>query len=404
MSSQGGFSPLHLICGAGVVNSTDEEDEIALEIVRILIDASHESVLQTTEDDQLAIHFAASERSSEICNFLLNAYPESWKVGIRPDGSLPIHHACGSGRIETVKMLLERYPESLHLRDACGLLPIHHASQRSNQADIIEFLLKKDPNCLSKTVPVDNEHDGGRLPLHFACDSRKNSNTVRLLFQSFNLYPEAIMKPDDSGELPIDIVRNSIESGGRYGTEPLEGKERTEAVNIVAFLQTQMNYARQAEDREAMTAPDSEGMLPLHRAICSGACLGAVKLLLKGNPEAIQSADLKGNLPIHLPSKSSSIDVVEVLADLDLDSLTVCNAAKHSALHCACLTGNNIETVQYLLDRQVASVSERNSAGLLPIHTGKRWNYQDTPLYVETVMRLLLAYPETVGAEFQNRS
>ena len=214
------------------------------------------------------------------------------------------------------------------------------------------------------------------------------------------------MKADASGKLPIDIVRNSIESGGRFGTEPLEGEERTEAVNTVAFLQTQMNYARKAEDREVMSTPDSEGMLHLHRAICSGACLGAVKLLLKGNPNAIRTADLRGNLPIHLASKSSSADVVKFLADLDLDSLTVCNAAKDSALHCACLTGNNIETVQYLLDRQVASVSQRNSEGLLPIHifcdpTGKRWNYQDTPLYVETVMRLLLAYPETVGTELQ---
>ena len=188
-------------------------------------------------------------------------------------------------------MLLERYPESLHLRDACGFLPIHRASNWRDRNEIIEFLLKKDPNCLSKTVPVDNEHDGGRLPFHLSCAEKKKLNSVRFLF---NLYPEAIMKADASGKLPIDIVRNSIESGGRYGIEPLEGEERVEAVNTIAFLQTQMNYAHKAEDREAMAAPDSEGMLPLHRAICSGACLGAVKLLLKSNPEAIQSADLRG--------------------------------------------------------------------------------------------------------------
>ena len=77
--------------------------------------------------------------------------------------------------------------------------------------EIIEFLLKKDPTCLTKTVPVDDKRDGARLPLHLAFWNTLNSNSVRFLF---NLYPEAIMKPDDSGELPIDIVRNSIESGG----------------------------------------------------------------------------------------------------------------------------------------------------------------------------------------------
>ena len=120
----GDFLPLHLICRTRNSKSTDEEDKIALEIVRILIEASHESVLQPTEDEEyLPIHYAASDRSPEICTLLLNAYPESWKIGNRTEGVLPIHNACRIGRIETVKMLLERYPESLHLRDGCGLLP-----------------------------------------------------------------------------------------------------------------------------------------------------------------------------------------------------------------------------------------------------------------------------------------
>ena len=90
-----------------------------------MIEASHESVLQTMEDeDYLLIHFAASERSSDICTLLLNAYPESLKIGLRYDGSLPIHNACSNGRIGTVKMLLERYPESINMRDGNGLLPI----------------------------------------------------------------------------------------------------------------------------------------------------------------------------------------------------------------------------------------------------------------------------------------
>ena len=86
MAKQGFFFPLHLICGAGIVNSTDEEDKAVLEIVRVLIEASHESVLQTTEEEDeeegyLPIHFAVSERSSDICTLLLNAYPESLKIG-----------------------------------------------------------------------------------------------------------------------------------------------------------------------------------------------------------------------------------------------------------------------------------------------------------------------------------
>ena len=61
----------------------------------------------------------------------------------------------------------------------------------------------------------------------------------------------------------------------------------------------------------------------------------------------------------------------------------------------------NCEAVNYLLDRQVASVSERNTKGKLPIHllcdaANERRGLRDTPLYVETIWRLLLANPETV--------
>ena len=69
--SSGGFLPLHLICCAGVGKSTKEEDKAALEIVRLLIEASHESVLQTTEEEDeeegyLPIHDAASHKSPEF--------------------------------------------------------------------------------------------------------------------------------------------------------------------------------------------------------------------------------------------------------------------------------------------------------------------------------------------------
>ena len=69
--SSGGFLPLHLICCAGVGKSTKEEDKAALEIVRLLIEASHESVLQTTEEEDeeegyLPIHDVASHKSPEF--------------------------------------------------------------------------------------------------------------------------------------------------------------------------------------------------------------------------------------------------------------------------------------------------------------------------------------------------
>eukprot|EP00984_Skeletonema_dohrnii_P010322 scaffold4008_cov85-Skeletonema_dohrnii-CCMP3373.AAC.2 len=49
-----------------------------------------------------------------------------------------------------------------------------------------------------------------------------------------------------------------------------------------------------------MTTPDGNGQLPLHTALQSNVRLGSIKLLVKGNPPALQSTDNSGSLPLHI--------------------------------------------------------------------------------------------------------
>ena len=70
-------------------------------------------------------------------------------------------------------------------------------------------------------------------------------------------------------------------------------------------------------------------------------------------------------------------------------------------LHYACEEGN-YAVVNYLLSRQIlAAVSERNSSNNLPIHlmckAGERKGYNKHPEYIESIWRLLVAYPEAVS-------
>ena len=72
-----------------------------------------------------------------------------------------------------------------------------------------------------------------------------------------------------------------------------------------------------------MTTPDENGQLPLHAALQNNVTLGSIKLLVKGNPSAVQSPDNSGALPLHIACQhhESSLSVVEYLLDLDATTL-----------------------------------------------------------------------------------
>ena len=51
----------------------------------------------------------------------------------------------------------------------------------------------------------------------------------------------------------------------------------SKSIETVSFLQTQMNYAGQAQDLDAMATQDKDGKLPIHHALFANACLGAIR-------------------------------------------------------------------------------------------------------------------------------
>jgi ankyrin repeat protein len=107
--------------------------------------------------------------------------------------------------------------------------------------------------------------------------------------------------------------------------------------------------------------------------------------------------------PLHVASEMSTVGVVEYLAELSPERLDDCDTNKNFPLHHAC-RGVNCEVIAYLLDRPISSVSvsERNADGMLPIHlfcvyvNEQDEEGEDTPVYTETIWRLLTAYPETL--------
>ena len=403
--------PMHILCKG----HRDIDDEVAIDILRILLDANPNSVRTQTHDDNeddgdLPLHIAVTNKSQAFCELLVDVYPESVRRKNRYPASLPFHKACEGGRRDTIEYLLSLYPESVHIRNNRGYLPIHEAviCPGENTPEIIEFLLHHDPECLSKPVvstnEMDNEHlyqGNAALPLHVACNSFGNSDSTK---QLFDLYPDAILIRNGQGQLPIDILRQRLDElpvdseTGRLYNEELGEKIR----KMMAFISNQMIFARQAQDRNVMRTP-VHGMLPLHKAIRENAPLGTVKLLVKGNPEAIDIPDnINGMLPLDIASMVGTVGAVKYLAELSPDRLNACDMNKNYPLHHAC-QGVNCEVISYLLETPMSSVSERNVDGMLPIHLFCEFascapdeDEDDDTKYTDTIWRLLMAYPETV--------
>ena len=213
----------------------------------------------------LPVHSAICYQSNLFCRALVDAYPESLKEGAH-SGYLPIHLACiyKESRIDVIQYILEEYPESINVGDRQGYLPIHHTARIGN-AKKIELLLKHDATAAVREIA-----DGSFcLPLHLS--SSGSGISCQVLFDS---YPEAINIRNASGKVPLDLAR---ERGNQ---------------EVVNFLQTQLVYVKQAQDAAALSTPDSEGYLPLHRALIKGdASLGSIKLLVRGYPAVLQKAN-----------------------------------------------------------------------------------------------------------------
>ena len=66
-----------------------------------------------------------------------------------------------------------------------------------------------------------------------------------------------------------------------------------------------------AQDLPSMATPNRNVFLPLHHSLYNrDVALGAVKLLAKRNPAALQTADIQGAFPLHLACEYGTVEVV----------------------------------------------------------------------------------------------
>lgn len=374
--------PIHQLCHNTMLDNND-----SIDILRFMLDTDQTIARERNWDGELPIHCAVSRHSVEFCKVLIDVHPESLRVQTS-NNALPIHKACGhedeerrdtvdtiQSNADTIQYMLELYPESINARDSDGWLPIHSAAYQLGRTDIIETLLKHDPDGASKKTT----NNARQLPIHLACCS-EGIEVVQVLYDAF---PEALSVPNGRGSVPIDMVRMN---------------EFSNSSAIEDFLEAQLVYAHKAKDVVAMHTLDEKDWLPLHHALKDKAPLGSIKLLLKGNPSAIRIADKNMAFPLHIACEFSSIKVVKYLVELSRIPMSYLDMNRDSILHYAC-RGGNLEVIKYLLGNHLSLVSDTNADSKLPFQLlleREDEQVRDSLEYTDVCFRLLQAYPETV--------
>ena len=375
-----GWMPLHYLC-----QNKHVDEASAMKILKLLIEKCPEAVRHTDNRGRLPIHYAAEINCPEFCRLLIEAYPGSEQM-TSAKGDLPFHLACYYNSLATVEYLHGLHPDTINIASRRHY-PIHIVmdgmKQRENRAtavEIVHFLLGCDP------IIKLQKSGKGRSLLHYACRKEYIGSNIeagiQIIGAIYDAYPEAIEKNGIASDIH------------RYHQQ------------VQSFINNELVYARQAKDLRLMTRSDDNQQLPLHRALQNNASLGSIKLLVKGNPHAIQSSDNNGALPLHIACQHHDCaSVVQYLLGLDEASLDSLDEKGNTALHHACF-GAKHDTIALLLEEYDAvSVSKRNAHDKLP--TELLWESgavldRESIEYTESVFLLLKAYPETIMSGSMN--
>ena len=370
-----GHVPLHILC-----RNSKLDGATAMQILNFLLEKYPEAVQHADNNGILPIHNAAGTRSPEFCRLIIEAYPGSERM-TNTNGILPLHWACGKNSLPTVEYLYSVYREAIHhVVTPGGFYPIHPAIQgvkhRENPAaavEIVQFLLDCDPDQKLK------QFQGASL-LRFACTQQYNDSNIEAAIQIikilFDAHPEAI----EDNRIATDIQRYHQ--------------------RVQAFINGELVYSRQANDHRLMMTPDDNGRLPLHRALRNNVRLGSIKLLVKGNPSALQTVERNLAMPLHVACQHhNSASVVQYLLSLSATILDAVDRQWNTVLHYAC-RGAKHDTIALLLEKyDAASVSKRNAHGKLPIDMlweSNAVNDRESVEYMGSIFQLVRANPEMV--------
>jgi ankyrin repeat protein len=174
--------------------------------------------------------------------------------------------------------------------------------------------------------------------------------SLELIQYLIELYPEAVISTDKSGNLPLHRACSVAPASD-------------------AVIQLLLNrYAGDEANRCGSSVANYDGQLPLH-CYCStkGTGTGAMQQLVDLYPQAVHVSDTNGMLPLHVACSTarSSLDIIRLLVEADLFTVVQNSRNGSTPYQLAWRLSNerkNVEVEAYLIERQNEAIAALKSA------------------------------------------
>jgi ankyrin repeat protein len=190
-----------------------------------------------------------------------------------------------------------------------------------------------------------------RLPLHYACRGRAPLDVAEYLLE---IEPAAISTRGLDGMLPLHEACSSDENDGR-DLPPL-------SLPLIQFLVNKYP--------DALLAPSSTQLLPLHYASCAkNVPLSVIEYLVKENPTAVKVSSYQGLLPLHLAAYfCESAQVFLFLYEAYPSAIGMKDACGCTCLHVACAALASPDLIMNIISWHPESLRIEDGFGRLPLH------------------------------------
>jgi ankyrin repeat protein len=192
------------------------------------------------------------------------------------------------------------------------------------------------------------------------------------------------IQPDFVGDSDSDDDDNDNDNNG----ELLEAIGRRETLEVVRSILVRRPHLIRKIDR------GRRRLLPYHAAVESGTSL-AVLEYLRGcyPPAACGRSGRDHSLPLHCVGRHTPIECVAFLLDGYPEAIQTTNLAGDLPLHAAIANGAPREAIQMLVERLPGSITERDPVGRLAIHVAAT---TAGPHQVDVIRYLVEAAPLSV--------
>ncbi|XP_028398467.1 serine/threonine-protein phosphatase 6 regulatory ankyrin repeat subunit B-like [Dendronephthya gigantea] len=357
------------------------------EMVKILIKQGKANVNHADHDMVTALHMAATpgndgERAAVVNTLLVNgANPFSEDN----EGNTAFHEAAENGVDDVLEIFCE-YKD--YDSGCCSSIADVLNKPRKDGFNCLHLAVKYDHEkvirlCIDHKADIDRKSTHGDTPLHIAC-CRDSTNAVNILLE--NGANISIKDSEDRVFLHRAAIRGSIstcalllEKGADIDAYNVCGSALLHASfnrqhAVVKFLlekgatptmrnrmlDTCLHVAVKNGDVETvkvivencgcqlLNLKDKFENTTLHLAARTGN-EEVLKILLSFNPN-MRAIDDRGKCPIHIAAENGQTECVKLLVQSDKCSVHVTDFMWRTPLHLACLSGNDLDIVKFLLE------------------------------------------------------